>query len=395
MARRPPGPPTDQGEKAMSLYRIKALLRKEIRQALRDRRMRMIIFVSPLIQLFLFGYAVNTDVREIRTVVCDRSNTSISRGLTDAFQASGYFRVVKRMHDPREAEPLIDRGKAQVILVIPEDFSRDLRKGRTADLQLIVEGTDSIVASNAVSYGRMIIAAHLQKFAQPLPTINMVTQTSGRLPQVKPEVRVWFNPDLKSRNYFVPGVIALLLTMVSLILTSFSIVREWEIGTMEQLIVTPLRPTELIVGKTLPFFLVGMIDLTLIFLVGTLWFQIPFQGNILLLAFSAVLYLINALSVGILISTISRTQQQSLMGVIFFFMPAMLLSGFVFPIYNIPLVLRWIAYINPLTYFLIIVRGIFLKGVGITILWPQLVFLAVTGPILLGISIKRFYKQLD
>ena len=379
----------------MSLYRIKALLRKEIRQALRDRRMRMIIFVSPLIQLFLFGYAVNTDVREIRTVVCDRSNTSISRGLTDAFQASGYFRVVKRMHDPREAEPLIDRGKAQVILVIPEDFSRDLRKGRTADLQLIVEGTDSIVASNAVSYGRMIIAAHLQKFAQPLPTINMVTQTSGRLPQVKPEVRVWFNPDLKSRNYFVPGVIALLLTMVSLILTSFSIVREWEIGTMEQLIVTPLRPTELIVGKTLPFFLVGMIDLTLIFLVGTLWFQIPFQGNILLLAFSAVLYLINALSVGILISTISRTQQQALMGVIFFFMPAMLFSGFVFPIYNIPFVMRWIAYINPLTYFLIIVRGIFLKGIGITVLWPQLVFLAVTGPILLAISIKRFYKQLD
>jgi ABC-2 type transport system permease protein len=355
----------------------------------------MIIFVSPLIQLFLFGYAVNTDVREIRTVVCDQSYTSISRGLTDAFQASGYFRIVQRMGDPREAEPLIDKGEAQVILVIPQDFSRDLRKGRTADLQLIVEGTDSIVASNAVSYGNMIIAAHLQKFAQPLPTINMVTQTSGRLPQVKPEVRVWFNADLKSRNFFVPGVIALLLTLVSLILTSFSIVREWEIGTMEQLIVTPLRPTELIVGKTLPFFLVGMIDLTLIFLVGTLWFQIPFRGNIVLLAFSAVLYLINALSVGILISTISRTQQQALMGVIFFFMPAMLFSGFVFPIYNIPLVMRWIAYINPLTYFLVIVRGIFLKGVGITILWPQLLFLAVTGPILLEISIKRFYKQLD
>jgi ABC-2 type transport system permease protein len=357
--------------------------------------MRMIIFISPLVQLFLFGYAVNTDVREIRTVVCDQSNTSISRGLTDVFQASGYFRIVQRVRDPREAEPLIDRGKAQVILVIPKDFARALRKGRTADVQLIVEGTDSIVASNAVSYGNMIIAAHLQKFAQPLPTINTVTQTSGRLPQVTPVVRVWFNPDLMSRNYFVPGVIALLLTLVSLILTSFSIVREWEIGTMEQLIVTPLRPTELIVGKTLPFFLVGMIDLTLIFLVGTLWFQIPFRGNIVLLAFSAVLYLINALSVGIFISTISRTQQQALMGVIFFFMPAMLLSGFVFPIYNIPLVLRWIAYINPLTYFLVIVRGIFLKGVGITILWPQLLFLAVTGPILLEISIKRFYKQLD
>jgi ABC-2 type transport system permease protein len=395
MARRPAGTPTDQGEKAMSLRRIKALLRKEIKQALRDRRMRMIIFVSPLIQLFLFGYAVNTDVREIRTVVCDQSNTSISRGLTDAFQSSGYFQIVQRVRDTREAEPLIDKGEAQVILVIPHDFSRFLRRGQPAELQLIVEGTDSIVASNAVSYGNMIIAAHLQKFAQPPPTINTVTQTSGRLPQTEAVVRVWFNPNLLSRNYFVPGVIALLLTLVSLILTSFSIVREWEIGTMEQLVVTPLRPTELIVGKTLPFFLVGMIDLTLIFLVGTLWFQIPFQGNILLLAFSAVLYLINALSVGILISTISRTQQQALMGVIFFFMPAMLFSGFVFPIYNIPLVMRWIAYINPLTYFLIIVRGIFLKGVGITILWPQLLFLAFTGPILLGISIKRFYRQLD
>jgi len=379
----------------MSLHRIKALLRKEIKQALRDKRMRMIIFVSPLIQLFLFGYAVNTDVREISTVVCDRSNTSISRGLVDAFQSSGYFRIVKRALDPREAEPLVDKGKAQVILVIPEDFSRNLRRGRTADLQMIVEGTDSIVASNAVSYGEMIIAAHLQKLAQPPPAINMVTQTSRRLPQVRPETRVWFNPDLKSRNFFVPGVIALLLTLVSLILTSFSIVREWEVGTMEQLIVTPLRPTELIVGKTLPFFLVGLIDLTLIFLVGTLWFRIPFRGNILLLAFSAVLYLINALSVGIFISTISRTLQQALMGVMFFFMPAMLFSGFVFPIYNIPLVMRWIAYINPLTYFLVIVRGIFLKGVGITILWPQLLFLAITGPILLGISVKRFYRQLD
>ena len=379
----------------MNLHRVKALLHKEIKQALRDKRMRAIIFISPLIQLFLFGYAVNTDVREIRTVLCDRSETSISRGLADAFQASGYFKIVKRVSDPREAEPLVDRGKVQVILVIPEDFSRALRRGRPADLQMIVEGTDSIVASNAVSYGNMIIAAHLQRLAQPPPVINQVMRTGARLPRAKPEIRVWFNPDLKSRNFFVPGVIALLLTLVSLILTSFSIVREWEVGTMEQLIVTPLRPTELIAGKTLPFFLVGLIDLILIFLVGTLWFRIPFRGNILLLAFSAVLYLINALSVGIFISTISRTQQQALMGIIFFFMPAMLLSGFVFPIYNIPLVMRWIAYINPLTYFLVIVRGIFLKGVGITVLWPQLLFLAVTGPILLGISIKRFHQKLE
>ncbi len=379
----------------MNLHRIKALLHKEIRQALRDRRMRIIIFVAPLIELFLFGYAVNTDVRNIRTVVCDRSNTSISRGLADAFQASGYFRIIQRIRDPRAAEPLVDKGEAQVVLVIPEDFSRNLRRGRTAALQMIVEGTDSIVASNAISYGNMIITAHLQKLAKHPPSSAVGIKTIERLPRVKPEARVWFNPDLKSRNFFVPGVIALLLTLVSLILTSFSIVREWEVGTMEQLIVTPLRPIELIVGKTTPFFLVGLIDLILIFLVGTLWFQIPFRGNIFLLAFSAVLYLINALSIGILISTISRTQQQALMGVFFYLNPSMLFSGFVFPIYNIPLLLRWIAYINPLTYFLIIVRGIFLKGVGITVLWPQFLFLAIIGPILLGISIKRFHKKLD
>jgi len=379
----------------MNLQRITALLHKEIKQTLRDRRMRIVIFISPLIELFLFGYAVNTDVRNIRTVVCDRADTSISRGLTDAFQASGYFRIVQRLRDLRAAESLVDEGDAQVILVIPEDFSRDLHRGRIADLQMIVEGTDSIVASNAVSYGNMIIAAHLQKLRKPPPAITMMTTMSRRIPQVRPETRVWFNPDLKSRNFFVPGVIALLLTIVSLILTSFSIVREWEVGTMEQLIVTPLKPIELIIGKTLPFFLVGLIDLILIFLIGTLWFGIPFRGNILLLAFSAVLYLINALSIGIFISTISRTQQQALMTIFFYFMPSMLFSGFVFPIYNIPLLMRWIAYANPLAYFLVIIRGIFLKGVGITVLWPQLLFLALAGPILLGISVKRFHKKLD
>ena len=379
----------------MNLNRIKALLHKEIKQALRDRRMRIVIFITPLIELFLFGYAVNTDVRNIRTVVCDRAETSISRGLADAFQASGYFRIMQRTRDLRAAEALVDKGDAQVILVIPEHFSRDLHRGRIADLQMIVEGTDSIVASNAVSYGNMIIAAHLQKLVKPPPSIHMTTTTSTRFPRARPETRVWFNPDLKSRNFFVPGVIALLLTIVSLILTSFSIVREWEVGTMEQLIVTPLKPIELIVGKTLPFFLVGLIDLILIFLIGTLWFGIPFRGNILLLAFSAVLYLINALSIGILISTISRTQQQALMTIFFYFMPSMLFSGFVFPIYNIPLLMRWIAYANPLAYFLVIIRGIFLKGVGITVLWPQLLFLALAGPILLGISVKRFHKKLD
>jgi ABC-2 type transport system permease protein len=379
----------------MSLYRIKVLLSKEIKQTLRNKRLRFLIFGSPVIQLFLFGYAANTDVREIRTVVCDRNETSISRGITDAFQASGYFRIVKKIRDPRDAVPLMDTGEAQVIVDIPEDFSRKLHGGRTADLQMIVEGTDSIIASNALSYGQTIMAAHLQKLAKTSLSINIAMRTVTRLPQVTPAVRVWFNPDLKSRNFFVPGVIVLLLTTISLALTSAAIVREWDAGTMEQLIVTPLRPTELIVGKTLPFFIVGMIDLIVIFLIGTLWFRIPFRGDIFLLAFSAVLYMINALSIGIFISTISRTQQQAVMGVFLYTMPSILLAGFVFPVYNIPVIVRWIAYINPMTYFLVCVREIFLKGVGITILWPQLLFLALAGPILLGISVRQFRKKLD
>jgi len=379
----------------MNLRRIKALLHKEIIQTLRNKRLRFIIFGSPVIQLFLFGYAANTDVREIRTAVCDQSNTSISRGISDAFKASGYFRIVDRVTDLRSAEPLLDRGEVQVILVIPEAFTHDLHRGRVAKLQMIVEGTDSIVASTALSYGRMIIAAHLQKIGKTPSSLDIMAQTAKRLPQVTSEIRVWFNPDLKSRNFFVPGVIVLLLTTVSLVLTSSAIVREWEAGTMEQLIVTPMRPTELIVGKTVPFFLMGMINLIIIFLIGTLWFQIPFRGNILLLAFAAMLYMINAMSIGILISTISRTQQQAIMGVFLYTMPSILLSGFIFPVYNIPVVVRWIAYINPMSYFLVAVRQIFIKGVGITILWPQLLFLAVAGPILLGLSIKQFHKKMD
>jgi ABC-2 type transport system permease protein len=379
----------------MNLRRIKALLHKEIIQTLRNKRLRFIIFGAPVIQLFLFGYAANTDVREIRTAVCDRSDTSITRGITDAFKASGYFRIIQRTTDLRAAESLLDREEIQVILVIPEEFTHDLHRGHVAKLQMIVEGTDSILASTALSYGSTIIAAHLQKLGKTASSLDIVRQPVKRVPEVAPETRVWFNPDLKSRNFFVPGVIVLLLTTVSLVLTSSAIVREWEAGTMEQLIVTPMRPTELIIGKTLPFFLMGMINLIVIFLVGTLWFQIPFRGNILLLAFAATLYLINGMSIGILISTISRSQQQAIMGVFLYTMPSILLSGFIFPVYNIPVAVRWIAYINPMTYFLVAVRQIFIKGVGITILWPQLLFLAVTGPILLWLSIKQFHQKLD
>jgi len=378
----------------MNWKRIKSLLKKEFIQALRDRRMRVLIFGAPLLQLLVFGYAVNTDIRNLNTVVYDRSNTSISRELIDTFRSSDYFKVVGSASSHQEAENMLNTGKAQVAIFIPDNFTRNIRRLGKGDLQIVVEGTDSIVAQRATSYSSRITYAFLDKKIKNIR--NIPTAMKGiKVPWIDPEIRIWFNPDLKSRNFFIPGIIALLLTLVSVLLTSFSIVKEWEIGTMEQLIVTPIRPIELIAGKTIPFFIIGMIDLVLIFTVGTLWFNVPFRGGLLFLAISAVLYLINALGIGIFISAISRTQQQAMMASFFYFMPSVLLSGFVFPVYNIPVLLRWIAYINPMTYFLVILRGMFLKGVGIEVLWPQVLFLISMGALLFIFSVKMFHRSLD
>ncbi|MEA3222008.1 MAG: ABC transporter permease [Thermodesulfobacteriota bacterium] len=378
----------------MNWKRIKSLLKKEFVQALRDRRMRVLIFGAPLIQLLVFGYAVNTDIRNLNIVVYDRSNTSISRELIDTFRASDYFKVVGSASSHQEAENMLNTGKAQVAIFIPDNFTRNLRRLKKGDLQIVVEGTDSIVAQKATSYSSMITYAFLDKKMRNIKNIPAATKGT-KVPWIDPEIRIWFNPDLKSRNFFIPGIIALLLTLVSVLLTSFSIVKEWEIGTMEQLIVTPIRPIELIAGKTIPFFIIGIIDLVLIFTVGTLWFNVPFRGDLLFLAISAILYLINTLGIGLFISAISRTQQQAMMTTFFYFMPSVLLSGFVFPVYNIPVLLRWIAYINPMTYFLVILRGMFLKGVGIEVLWPQILFLISMGSLLFIFSVKMFHRSLD
>ena len=283
---------------------------------------------------------------------------------------------------------MLDKGQAQVAIFIPEDFTSDIDRQKRGDVQIVVEGTDSIVAQNAISYSFRIIDQFMER--------RLIPDSPGRgKPWIEPKMRIWFNPDLKSRDFYIPGIIALLLTVVTLILTSFSIVKEWEIGTMEQLVVTPVRPIELILGKTIPFFIIGLIDLVLIFTVGILWFAVPFRGSIAFLAFSAVLYLINALGIGIFISSISRTQQQVIMATFFFLMPCILLSGFVFPIYNIPLALRWLAYINPMTYFLVIIRGVFLKGLGLEVLWPQMLFLALMGAALFSVSVRMFHRGLD
>ncbi len=350
------------------------------------------IFLMPIIQVLVFGYAVTTDVRHIRTAVYDLDNSFTSRELVSRFADSGYFDIIEYVNSERRARYLLDSGKAQTILRMNKGFGEELRAGRTAQLQVILDGTDSNTAGIVLNYSARIAGRFSEKvLAMRLSRLKGVVQKTG---QVELETRAWFNENLESRNFYVPGVIALLVMLITLLLSSMAVVREKEIGTMEQIMVTPITSSEFILGKTVPFALIAFADVILITLVAVFWFQVPVRGNLLLLFFATALYLMTALGVGLLISTISQTQQQAMMTTFFFFFPAVLLSGFMFPIANMPEVIQWLTYLNPLRYFLVIVRGIFLKGVGPSVLWPQMTALAVMGLIMLLLATRRFKKTL-
>lgn len=371
--------------------RIYRMLVKEFIQVLRDPRMKALIFVMPVIQLIMFGYAVTTDVDHIRTAVCDLDKSPLSRALIERFTASGYFTVVDNTNDPERLGELLDRGKATLGIQINRGFADDLRSGRQAAIQTIVDGTDSNTGTVAMDYAQRITQEFSRARAAPIELTQLAQ------PQTNPielRSRAWFNPDLKSRYFNVPGVIAVVLLLISLLLTAMAIVREREIGTMEQLMVTPIRPLELILGKTLPFVLISFIDVLVVTFIGVNWFHVPIHGSLWLLLFGAGLYLMSTIGVGLFISTISQTQQQALMSSFFFYLPAVLLSGFMFPISNMPEPAQWITYLNPLRYFLVIIRDIFLKGSGWEILWPQFAALAVLGVALLSISSLRFKKRM-
>lgn len=371
--------------------RVYRMLVKEFIQVLRDPRMKAMIFVMPVLQLILFGYAVTTDVERIRTAVYDLDRSPESRALVERFTASGYFSVTARPDDTRMRDELLDKGEVVIAVQINSGFADDLKSGRPAVIQTIVDGTDSNTGTVAMDYAQRIVA-DFSRTRSALPT--GLSPATVEVQPIELRSRAWFNPDLRSRNYNVPGVIGVIVLLMSLLLTSMAIVREREIGTMEQLMVTPIRPVELILGKTLPFVLISYVDVLLVTAVGMLWFDIPIRGSFTLLLFGAGLYLMSTIGVGLFISTISRTQQQALMSTFFFYLPAVLLSGFMFPISNMPEAAQWIAYVNPLTYFLVIIRGIFLKGSGLAVLWPQFVALAVLGIVLLGASSLRFQKRI-
>jgi ABC-2 type transport system permease protein len=372
--------------------RIKHMLIKEFIQVFRDPRMRMVIFVIPCVQTLVIGYAVTTDVRHVPTAVYDLDQSTPSRELVARFEASGYFDVVEYAQSDRHVGQLIDHGQVSVVLRINRGFAEDLRAGRTAQVQVIVDGTDSNTAAVVMGYvGKISREVSRQVLVERITRLRGAVRQPGR-PELRS--RAWFNENLESRNYFVPGVIVVVISLVTLLLTSMAVVREKEIGTMEQILVTPIRPVEFILGKTVPFALIAFADVFLVTAVGVFWFEVPIRGSFLLLLGATAVYLMTTLGVGLLISTISQTQQQAMMATFFFFFPAMMLSGFVFPIANMPSAVQWLTYLDPLRYFLIIVRGVFLKGVGLSVLWPEVVALAIMGVVTLSLASMRFRKTL-
>lgn len=372
--------------------RVKHMLIKEFIQIFRDPRMKGVIFLMPIIQLLVFGYAVTTDVRNVKTVVYDLDNSASSREIIARFAGSGYFEIIKYTDSQEQATNLLDKAKAQIIIRINKGFQSDLIAGRKAAIQIILDGTDSNTAGIALDYAARIIGS----FSETV-LIERINKMQGSTPlsgTVALEPRAWFNENLESRNFYVPGVIAIIVMLITLMLTSMAVVREKEIGTMEQIMVTPITSTEFILGKTVPFALIGFADVAIITLVGVLWFKVPIRGNLILLFVATALYLMTTLGIGLLISTVSQTQQQAMMSTFFFYFPAVLLSGFMFPIANMPEVIQWFTFLNPLRYFLVIVRGIFLKGVGPETLWPQMIALAVMGRAFLWLASKRFKKTI-
>ena len=369
------------------------MLIKEFIHVLRDPRMRFVVFVIPAVQTVIFGYAVNTDVRHVATAVYDLDNSSQSRELANRLFSSGYFDLHERVFDEARARELIDRGEVKAVLRMNHGFGESIASGRGGEVQLILDGTDSNTAGIALDYAAKIVASYGAKLQ-----MDAGSRAAGRqvgLRGVELESRAWYNENLESRNFYVPAVITNIVFIITMLLSSMAVVREKEIGTIEQVIVTPIGKGEFILGKTIPFVLIGYIDVIIISLVAVFWFEVQLRGSLLLLFGSTALFLMSSLGIGLLISTVSRTQQQAMMSAFFVIFPAMLLSGFAFPIESMPECVQWITWLNPMRFFLVIIRSIFLKGVGLDILWPQLSALLIIGVTILSCAILRFKKTLS
>ncbi len=376
------------------LGRLRHMLIKEFIQVFRDKRTRFLLFGPPIIQMLIFGYAATLEIKHVPTAVLDYDNTQVSRDLISRFAASQYFDVRLLQTDRRDIKLLIDRGDVTLALQINDGFTRDLAKGKTGHIQVIVDSSNSNTALIGLGYVNEVAA----NFSQEYQTARMQRQspmTAASLPTIVLDRRPWYNPDVSDRWFFIPGVIGNLILVIVINLTAFAVVREREIGTLEQIMVTPIRRVEFILGKTVPFFLIGLFDALLVSAFGTLWFGVPLNGSIGVLVLGTVLFLLSMLGIGLFISTVSKTQQQAMMTSFFFIMPSIIFSGFGTPISSMPGVLQWLAYLNPLTYFLDVLRSVYLKGVGLGVLWQDMAAMALLGIIMLAVSVFRFQKSLD
>ena len=372
------------------MRRVGFLVWKELIELRQDPRLFGIVVLAPILQLFMLGYAATTDVRNVPVVVADADRSAASRDLIARFEASPNFTVIGIVTGTNEIDPYLERGRAWMALSIPAGYGETLGAGRPETVQVVADGSDANSTNIGLGYATSLIAAYAQQLAGA-----RAGGGGGAGGGIDARVRVWFNARLESRDFMIPGVLALLLMMITTNLSAMGIVREKELGTLEQLNVTPLKRWELVLGKLLPYALVGMIDVFLVMGVALLWFQIPLRGSIWLLLALNLVFLLSTLGLGLFVSTISSTQQQAMMTTIFFFLtPMIYLSGFVFPIENMPRVIQWVTYLMPLRYFLVIVRSIFLKGVGLETLWPQALALTAWGAAILTLAIARSTKRI-
>ncbi|MFC1669371.1 ABC transporter permease [Spirochaetota bacterium] len=387
---------------------IISMVRKEFKQIMRDVKMRGIMFVAPVLMLVIFGYAATIDVKNINLAVFDEDKTRMSREIIEKFLSSGYFVYTASLKSPKDINYLFDTGKADLYIHIRKGLSKNIKKGKTESIQILIDGMDSSRASIIMAYVNEIInKISMKKLLERIRSNISFKMSSARAnsPNSSPgfklknvielKERILFNQALLSRNFYLPGVIALLISLITILLTSMSIVKERESGTIDQIIVSPIKPIEYILGKTVPFAIVGVIDICIVSLITIFWFNVPFNGNFIFLLVAGLFYILSTLAVGLFISTISRTQQQAMLTFFLFLMPATIFSGFIFPINAMPFSMQVITYFNPLRYFFIIIRGVFLKGTGIITLWPEMMFLLLIGSILIFLSARRFSKRLE
>lgn len=375
---------------------IRSMLKKEFRQLFRDVKMRAVMIGPPVMMVLVFGYAVNTDVKEARFALHDEDRTVMSREFVRKFEASPYFSLYADVNSPKDAVNMLDMGDIDFYLEIEKNFSRNIRRGNTSQVQVILDGSDSSRASVIMSYINNISAEYMQSHLRNRVKLEVMTrQAAGRrMPGLAvPEQRIFFNQDLKSINYFLPGILGLLISLITIMLTAMSIVKEREAGTIEQINVSPLHPFEYLMGKMIPFGIIGFVDMFIVTVIAITWFRVPFQGSLVFMLVCGLFYIVSTLSIGLYISTISMTQQQAMLSSFLFFIPALLLSGFIFPIYSMPESIQLVTYLNPLRYFINITRGVFLKGVGFSVLWPDILLMILIGITLLVMSVKSYSKR--